>query len=122
MLVAFLISVIVILLVCLGFSAYYLIRFARIILSIEDSLNGGLETLETIDKSLENLLKMQLFFESKEVQAAVRSALDDVKLSRMAVTTIIRDFTRLSKQKYEMVRVDDDYDESEYEEESAPRS
>lgn len=116
MLTVFLISVIVILLVCLGFAGFYMVRFARIVMSIEDSLNGGLETFENTEKSLENLLKMQLFFESKEVQAAVRSALDDVTLSKMAVTSVIRDFTRLSKQKYEMVTVDDD-DESEYEEE-----
>lgn len=117
MLIAILISLVVLLGVGLGFACYHLIRFARIIMSIEDTLAGGLETFERTQTSLEELLKMQLFFESKEVQHATKSALDDVTLSKMAVSQVVKDFTRLSKQKYEMVRVDDEID---FEEDAEP--
>jgi hypothetical protein len=111
MLLAVLISLVIVLGTGLGFACFYLVRFARIIMSVEDVLAGGLETFERTQLSLENLLQMQMFFESKDVKDATQSALDDVTLSKMAVTQAIREFTRLSKQKYEMVRVDDEVDD-----------
>lgn len=117
MFTALLISLVVILGIGLGFACYYLIRFARIIMSIEDIVAGALETFERTQGSLENLQGMQLFFESKEVQLATKSALDDITLSKMAVVQVVKEFTRLSKQKYEMVRVDD---ENDYEEDANP--
>lgn len=110
MLTAILISLIVVLTVCLGIAGFFLVRFARIIMSIEDSLSEGLGAFERSEESLTNLLKMQMFFESKEIQVATKSALDDVTLSKMAIAQVVKDFTRLSKQKYEMVRVDGEYE------------
>lgn len=110
MLTAILISLIVVLAIGFGITCFYLVRFARIIMSIEDSLSEGLGAFERTEESLTNLLKMQMFFESKEIQVATKSALDDVTLCKMAVAQVVKDFTRLSKQKYEMVRVDGEYE------------
>lgn len=113
MLVFLLITLIVILLLALAVTCFYLIRFARIIFSIEDQLENTLETLSTVSTSLEDLLKMKLFFDSKEVKYAVEEALSGVKLSKVAVIQLINDFTRLSKEKYITVRSDDEEDSEE---------
>lgn len=110
MLTIVLISLVILLSIGLGYALYYLFRFVRIIMAIEDTLANGLETFERTQASLEELLKMQMFFESKEVQYTVKSALADVNLCKTDVVKVINDFTRLSKQQYEMVRVDEDID------------
>lgn len=110
MIFALIISIVfnVIFLVSLGIAAFYLVRFARIIFSIEDLFENALETLNEVSGSLENLLKMRLFFDSKEVKLAVEQALNGTKLSKMAVVQLINDFTRLSKEKYITVRPDEE--------------
>jgi hypothetical protein len=92
-----------------------LIKFARIIFSVEDKLENALETLNGIHESLESLLTMKLFFDSKEVKYAVDQALTSVKLSRTAIVALIGDFTRLSKEKYITVRSDEEDFEDEAE-------
>lgn len=110
MLTFILITLIIILLLALGTACFYLLRFARIIFSIEDQLENTLEALTTVSDSLEDLLKMKLFFDSKEVKYAVEEALSGVKLSKVAVVQLINDFTRLSKEKYITVRSDEEDD------------
>lgn len=105
----------VLFLIGLGFAVFYLIRFARIIFSIEDLFEKALDTLSGVDEALDGLLNMKLFFDSKEVKLAVDQALNGTKLSRMAVQQLINDFTRLSKEKYLMVKNDEE-EEKEFEE------
>lgn len=112
MLIFGLITLNVILLLALIVSGFYLIRFARIILSIEDQLENAMETMNTVGTSLENLLTMKLFFDSKEVKFAVEEALSAVKLSRVSVVQLINDFTRLSKERYITVRSDEEEKEN----------
>lgn len=100
--------VIVVLLAVVCVQTYFLVRFARIIFSIEDNLENALETLNGIHGSLEELLGMKLFFDSKEVKFAVDQALTSVRLSRTAIVALINDFTRLSKEKYITVRTDEE--------------
>lgn len=110
MLIFGLITLILLLLAIIGITGYFLIKFARIIFSIEDQLENALEALNGVDDSLEDLLKMKLFFDSKEVKRAVDEALAGVKYSKMAVNALINDFTRLSKEKYIIVRSDEKED------------
>lgn len=118
---------VVVLLVALIAACYYLIKFARIILGIEEDLTDALEVFESTHRSLENVLKMKLFYDSREVKAAVGTALENVKISQIAITTVIKNFTRLSKQKYILVRInnanesqnDIDQGEDRYQEEEA---
>jgi len=113
-----LISLIIFLSICLilsliglGVACYYLIKFARIIFSIEDHLQDVLKTLSEVDVSLNGLLTMKLFFDSKEVKYTVDEALSSVKLSKIAMVQLINDFTRFSKEKYITVRSNDEEDE-----------
>ena len=64
-----------VLLTMLGASLFYLIRFARIIMIIEDDFSDAIEALEDTEKTLEKILAMRLFFDSKEVQIVVKEAM-----------------------------------------------
>ena len=112
MLIALILSVIIIvfLLTIIGFAAFYLLRFSRIILSIEDTLSDAILTLQSTESSIETLATKQLFFESKEIQTMVKESMDELAICRLAVSQVIKNFTNLSKQKYIITRNDDDAD------------
>jgi hypothetical protein len=111
MLVFFLVILILLLAVALIAALYYLIKFARIIFSIEDRLENALETLSTVHGSIVSLLEMKMFFESKEVKMAADHALAGVRLSKVAMIELINDFTRLSKEKYITINAEEDGEE-----------
>ena len=56
--------------------------------------NEGAESLTAI------IQKTPMFFDSPELQAAVREALDNVKICQIATQKLINSFTQRSKQKY----------------------
>lgn len=92
-----------VLLIALGASLFYLIRFARIIMIIEDDFSDAVEALEDTEKTLEKILGMRLFFDSKEVQMVVQEAMSEVKKSKMSVNRVALKFVERSKQKYTVV-------------------
>lgn len=98
---------------CLGLAAYHLLKLARIIMILEDDLSESIESLQASEQTLEELLKMQMFFDSKEVKLAVMEAMQDVKIAKHAMTGLIRKFTQRSKQKYVSVKVVEDEREEE---------
>lgn len=87
-------------LIALGVSIYYLVRFARIIMILEDDFSESVQDLRDCEATIGNLLSMQMFFDSKEVKLAVMDALEGVKAARMSVMKMVRKFTERSKQKY----------------------
>ena len=89
--------------ILLGISIYYLIRFARIIMIIEDDFSDAIEALEDTEKTLEKILGMRLFFDSKEVQIVVQEAMAEVKKSKMSVNRVALKFVDRSKQKYTVI-------------------
>lgn len=91
------------LLILLGATIFYLIRFARIIMIIEDDFSDAIEALEDTEKTLEKILGMRLFFDSKEVQIVVQEAMAEVKKSKMSVNRVALKFVDRSKQKYTVV-------------------
>ncbi len=91
------------LLILLGVAIYYIIRFARIIMIIEDDFSDAIEALEDTEKTLEKILGMRLFFDSKEVQIVVQEAMAEVKKSKMSVNRVALKFVERSKQKYTVV-------------------
>jgi len=84
-------------------SIFYLIRFARIIMIIEDDFSDAIEALEDTEKTLEKILGMRLFFDSKEVQMVVQEAMSEVKNNKIAVNRVALKFVDRSKQKYNVV-------------------
>jgi hypothetical protein len=91
------------LLISLGASIFYLIRFARIIMIIEDDFSDAIEALEDTEKTLEKILGMRLFFDSKEVQLVVQEAMSEVKNSKMSINRVALKFVDRSKQKYTVI-------------------
>lgn len=91
------------LLILLGAAIFYLIRFARIIMIIEDDFSDAIEALDDTEKALEKILGMRLFFDSKEVQIVVQEAMSEVKKNKMSVNRVALKFVERSKQKYTVV-------------------
>lgn len=92
-----------VLLILLGVSIFYLIRFARIIMIIEDDFSDAVEALDDTEKALEKILGMRLFFDSKEVQMVVQEAMSEVKNNKMSINRVALKFVERSKQKYTVV-------------------
>lgn len=106
MIMFFIMSTVLLFLVCcvllaaIGVSCFYLIRFARIIFSIEDHLSYAVQSLIEIETSQRELLETQFYFESPELKKALDEILKNIQFSRQAVILLINDFTKLSKEKY----------------------
>lgn len=96
----FLLFLLIVLGVGLIVSIYYLLRFAKIILILEDDLSEAIETLTKSEQTLNQILSMRLFFDSPEVKMVVMDAMQDIKLCKIAVEGVIRRFVQRSKQKY----------------------
>lgn len=81
-------------------STFYLFRFARIVLILEDDFEEAINVFNNCLASIDKLLTLKMFFDSKEIKEAVENAMQDIKLSRMAVSALIEKFVQRSKQKY----------------------
>ena len=84
----------------LVFVIYYALRWARIIFILEDDLGDAIEIHERTIETLETIQKTPMFFDSPELQVAVKEALDNVKICQIATQKLIHSFTQRSKQKY----------------------
>lgn len=78
------IAVISIILLLLLVSVYFMIKFAMIILKIEEVLEDSMRTLEAREKSISDILEIPLFFDSPQV----RQVHDDIKECKDAVYKI----------------------------------
>ena len=91
-----------------GVSLFYMFRFARLVMVIEDDFSEAVEDLEDLEELLGSILKMKLFFDSPDVQAAVQTVLDHVKQSRTTIGRLAQKFVERSKQKYVIEVQDED--------------
>ena len=80
----FLYSLIVVLAACLTVCAFYLWKFARLILALEDALEVSLDILDERYKSMYKILETPIFFDSLEV----RQCVSEIKKSRDAILYI----------------------------------
>lgn len=108
-LVGVLIFTCIILLCLLGISLYYAIRWARIIFLFEDDLDEAIQIHERTIVLLEAIQKTPMFFDSREVQMAVKEAMDSVKMCQIATQKLVNSLTQRSKQKY--IRITDQEEE-----------
>lgn len=84
-------------------AVYYLWKFSRIILLLEDDFSEAIESLEAVEASLEKILGMQLFFDSKEVKLVVQESMAELKTGKLTVNRLIQKFVDRSKQKYVVI-------------------
>jgi len=87
-------------LILLCASVFYLIRFAKIILVIEDDFSDAVEAFANTEELLTKILEMKMFFDSKEVQITVHQVLNEVRENKVAINRMALRFVERSKQKY----------------------
>jgi hypothetical protein len=88
-------------------ATFFLWKFARIILILENDFSDATETLQNAEQTLNACLELPMFFDSPQVQRATMEALDEIRTSKIAIAGLIRKFTQRSKQKYiEVVEVE----------------
>ena len=81
-------------------ATFYLWKFARIILILENDFSEATETLQDAERTMTECLELPMFFDSPEVQRATMEALDSIKTAKFSVAGMVRKFTQRSKQKY----------------------
>ena len=92
--------IIFLLLGLLAVVAYYAIRWAQIIFILEDDLAEAIEIHERTIATLEALRSTPVFSDSPEIMAAVKEAMENVKICQTATQKLINNFTQRSKQRY----------------------
>ena len=80
----FLYLLIIVLVACLSICVYYLWKFTRLILMIEDALELSLDILDERYKNMYSILQKPIFFDSIEV----RQCVNEIKKSREAILYI----------------------------------
>lgn len=81
-------------------ATFYALKFAKIIIVLEDDIAETVEVHEQAVETFNRILSMQLFFDSPEVKVIVSEALDDIKMAKIALQKVIKNFTARSKQNY----------------------
>ena len=97
--VSFLVFICLILTGVLVFVIYHALRWARVIFLLEDDLAEAIEIHERTIETLETIQKTPMFFDSPELQVAVREALDNVKICQIATQKLINTFTQRTSYK-----------------------
>ena len=78
--------IITILVLLLGLSIYFNVKFGIMILQVQDSIEECLDVLDERYESISKILEIPLFYDSREV----RTVLDDIRVSREQILGIAR--------------------------------
>lgn len=92
--------IIALLVLLLGGSLYFLLKVARIIFLVEDTLGEALDDLTKVENTLTRYLTMRVFYDSPVLRPILEEAKGDVMLAKASMTKVAERLTRLSKQKY----------------------
>lgn len=82
------------------FFAVFMYRWANIIFLIEDTLSEAVEVHERAISTFEQILSLQVVFDSPHVKKAYEEILADVKVCKVATLKVAAKFTRLDKKQY----------------------
>ena len=82
-------AIIVILILLLSVSLFYLIKFGLIIIRVQEVVEDSLDIMDEKYSSISSILKIPLFYDSNEV----RSVLEDVRDVRESILSIARALT-----------------------------
>lgn len=89
------------------FLTYYLFRFINYIFIFENSLEDAIETFNNSAKTLDEISKINLFFESPELRPILEKVKGDIAMCKISTQKIVQKFTALSKQKYVIIEEED---------------
>ena len=90
---------ILLLVVLLGVSLYYLVKFALIILRIEDAIEETLDVLDERYRSISKILEIPIFYDSPQI----RQVIQDIKMTRDSLLLIANRFASIDSQSIEDV-------------------
>lgn len=90
-----------------------MIKFARIIFSIEELLSNALEVLEATKNGMQGLIQLNFLIDVEEIKIPLTKAIENIKMSELALGKLIQNFTNLSKNKYVFTRIEIDNEEEE---------
>jgi hypothetical protein len=79
--------------VTLGILGLYVIKFALIILRVQDAIEESLELIDEKFASISRILKIPLYYDSPEI----RSVLRDIESTREALLSIARTLSRVEE-------------------------
>lgn len=82
---------IVVLIALLSVSLYYLVKFALIILKVEDAIEETLDVLDERYRSISKILEIPLFYDSPQI----RQVIQDVKSTRDSLLLIANRFASI---------------------------
>jgi hypothetical protein len=85
--------IILFLIALLGASIFYVIKFALIILRVQDAIEESLEIIDERFTSISGILKIPLYYDSPEI----RRVLQDVESTREALLYIARTLSRVEE-------------------------
>jgi hypothetical protein len=85
------------LLVLLGVTCFYAIRFGLIILAVQDAIEGSLDVLDDRYKSIGKILQIPLYYDSNEI----RTVLQDVRVCRDEILLIARTLAAVDEEAVE---------------------
>lgn len=88
------IYIIIVLVLLLGVSIYYNIKFALILINMEDALEKSLDVLDQRYASMSKVLEIPLFFDSPQI----RQVIDDIRQSRDSILYIANLIGKLEDQ------------------------
>lgn len=93
----FLSTVVVLETISLAVAGYFLLKFSKIILRVEDEVEVALEVLDDRYKSISRVLEIPLFYDSPEV----RKVVEDVKASREAILRVANNIANVEEESNE---------------------
>ena len=82
------IVIITVLALLLCFSSFFMVKFALLLLKIEDALEESLVTLDARQESISRILEIPLFYDSNEVRQ-VHSDIDECRESILRVANAL---------------------------------
>lgn len=85
--------IIILLSVCLIVSLIYNVRFALIILKIEDAIEESLDVIDERYRSVSKVLEIPLFFDSPQIKQVV----NDIKITRSTLLLIANKFASIDE-------------------------
>lgn len=98
--IVFLLSLIGVLVVLLGFSVFFMIRFARYVMTIEDLLPEAIEVHERTIAAFDGVLQIKAYFDDPSLIRLFQEIVEDAKVCRLATARLIERFTSIKKYRF----------------------
>ena len=74
-----------------------------IIAVFETDLADNITALDNVERSMEGIIQLKMFFDSKDIQILIKEVMDSIKLARLQVGKTSKRFTDRSKNKYYLI-------------------